>query len=197
MKSFIIKSRSKFYEKLDQSYIISVTQECYSHEAIRKLIYFHPQPENCLSSYDPHGFLVIYSSADRGSFLIAERVLQTLWTSENIAQKAVILVGNKADLARSRSVSSEGKLCHFMFFTLIVKFRGFKTLPKLNFKSNSKQNSQTWPTSKLSHSGKHRKLFAACERERTSLIFAYHFLPSPKWFYLMLRDNKIYDCLIL
>ena len=67
------------------------------------------QPENCLSSYDPHGFLVIYSSADRSSFLVAERVLQTLWTSENIAQKAVILVGNKADLARSRLVSSEGK----------------------------------------------------------------------------------------
>lgn len=68
------------------------------------------QPENCMSSYDPHGFLVIYSSADRSSFLVAERVLQTLWTSENIAQKAVILVGNKADLARSRLVSSEGEL---------------------------------------------------------------------------------------
>lgn len=67
------------------------------------------QPENCLSSYDPNGFLVIYSSADRSSFLIAERILQTLWTSENIAQKAVILVGNKADLARSRSITSEGK----------------------------------------------------------------------------------------
>lgn len=68
------------------------------------------KPENCLSSYDPHGFLVIYSSADKSSFLVAERVLQTLWTSENIAQKAVILVGNKADLARSRLVSSEGEL---------------------------------------------------------------------------------------
>lgn len=67
------------------------------------------QPENCLSSYDPHGFLVIYSSADRSSFIVAERVLQALWTSENIAQKAVILVGNKADLARSRNVTSEGK----------------------------------------------------------------------------------------
>lgn len=67
------------------------------------------QPENCLSSYDPHGYLVIYSSADRSSFNVAERVLQTLWTSENIAQKAVILVGNKADLARSRVITSEGK----------------------------------------------------------------------------------------
>lgn len=69
---------------------------------------FRSQPENCLSSYDPHGFLVIYSSSDKSSFLIAERILQALWTSENIAQKAVILVGNKADLARSRTVTSEG-----------------------------------------------------------------------------------------
>lgn len=74
-----------------------------------KIDKFVLQPENCLSSYDPHGFLVIYSSADRSSFLIAERVLQTLWTSENIAQRAVILVGNKADLARSRSITSEGE----------------------------------------------------------------------------------------
>lgn len=54
---------------------------------------------------------MIYSSADRDSFVLAERVLQSLWTSENIAQRAVILVGNKADLARSRSITSEG-----MFF---------------------------------------------------------------------------------
>ncbi|GAB0089656.1 uncharacterized protein DMENIID0001_042350 [Sergentomyia squamirostris] len=65
-------------------------------------------PESCLASYEPHGYCVIYSSADRCSFMVAERVLQGLWTSENIAQKAVILVGNKADLARSRVVSSEG-----------------------------------------------------------------------------------------
>lgn len=65
--------------------------------------------ENCLTSYEPHGFCVIYSSADRASFILAERIIQSLWTSENIAQKAVILVGNKADLARSRCVSSEGK----------------------------------------------------------------------------------------
>lgn len=67
------------------------------------------QPENCLTSYEPHGYCVIYSSADRASFILAERIIQSLWTSENIAQKAVILVGNKADLARSRCVTTEGK----------------------------------------------------------------------------------------
>jgi Rad and Gem related GTP binding protein 1 len=74
-----------------------------------------------MSSYDPHGFLVIYSSSDKSSFLVAERVLQALWTSENIAQKAVILVGNKADLARSRLVSSEGKLKSNLNFCGAIK----------------------------------------------------------------------------
>lgn len=80
------------------------------------------QPENCLSSYDPHGYCVIYSSADQESFMVAERVIQSLWTSENIAQRAVILVGNKADLARSRVITSEGKhilfCCYFPLFFL-------------------------------------------------------------------------------
>ncbi|XP_062553292.1 serine-rich adhesin for platelets isoform X2 [Armigeres subalbatus] len=72
--------------------------------------YMEMSPENCMSSYDPHGYCVIYSSADRTSFQIAEQILQVLWTTENIAQKAVILVANKADLARSRMVTSdEGK----------------------------------------------------------------------------------------
>lgn len=88
------------------------------------------QPENCLSSYDPHGFLVIYSSADRSSFLIAERVLQALWTSENIAQKAVILVGNKADLARSRCITSEGELSYLTF--RLVQQQQNETFPKHN-----------------------------------------------------------------
>ncbi|XP_058838177.1 uncharacterized protein LOC131693922 isoform X1 [Topomyia yanbarensis] len=72
--------------------------------------YMDMTPENCMSSYDPHGYCVIYSSADRSSFQISEQILQVLWTTENIAQKAVILVANKADLARSRMVTSdEGK----------------------------------------------------------------------------------------
>ncbi|KAG4069972.1 hypothetical protein HA402_015196 [Bradysia odoriphaga] len=64
-------------------------------------------PENCLSSYNPHGYCVIYSSSCRNSFVSAERIIQALWTSENIAQRAVILVGNKADLVRCRNVTSE------------------------------------------------------------------------------------------
>uniref|UniRef100_A0A1A9ZGW1 GTP-binding protein REM 1 n=1 Tax=Glossina pallidipes TaxID=7398 RepID=A0A1A9ZGW1_GLOPL len=67
-------------------------------------------PNDCLNSYDPHGYCVIYSAADRNSFNVAEQILQILWTNQNIAQKAVILVANKSDLARSRLVSiEEGK----------------------------------------------------------------------------------------
>lgn len=70
---------------------------------------FQLQPDDCLSSYDPHGYCVIYSASDRSSFSVAEHILQVLWTNQNIAQKAVILVANKADLARSRLVSADGK----------------------------------------------------------------------------------------
>ncbi|XP_067630284.1 uncharacterized protein Rgk1 isoform X2 [Eurosta solidaginis] len=72
--------------------------------------YTEMTPDDCLTNYDPHGYCVIYSAADRSSFNVAEHVLQVLWTNQNIAQKAVILVANKADLARSRLVTSdEGK----------------------------------------------------------------------------------------
>lgn len=52
---------------------------------------------------------------------MAERVLQGLWTTENIAQKAVILVANKADLARSRVVTSEGKWKFRVKYYLLFK----------------------------------------------------------------------------
>ncbi|XP_025831617.1 uncharacterized protein LOC108734398 isoform X2 [Agrilus planipennis] len=67
-------------------------------------------PESCINKYqDPHAYCVVYSSADRSSLVCAERILQTLWMMDNISTKAVILVANKADLVRSRVVSTEGK----------------------------------------------------------------------------------------
>ncbi|XP_063388026.1 uncharacterized protein LOC134673903 [Cydia fagiglandana] len=57
-----------------------------------------------------HGYCVVYSTADRSSFAEAERRLQGLWAAGHTARRAVILVGNKADLARSRAVNTdEGK----------------------------------------------------------------------------------------
>lgn len=71
-------------------------------------LFFLLQPDDCLACYDPHGYCVIYSASDRESFNVAEHILQVLWTNQNIAQKAVILVANKADLARSRLISADG-----------------------------------------------------------------------------------------
>ncbi|XP_044744996.1 uncharacterized protein LOC123306880 isoform X2 [Coccinella septempunctata] len=65
-------------------------------------------PGQCISKYtDPHAFCVVYSSADRSSLNCAENILQTLWTLDTISTKAVILVANKADLVRSKVVSTE------------------------------------------------------------------------------------------
>ncbi|XP_034172538.2 uncharacterized protein LOC117600772 isoform X2 [Osmia lignaria lignaria] len=64
-------------------------------------------PENCIATYEPHAYCVVYSTTDRASVRIAEEVLQTLWRSDYVSARAVILVGNKVDLVRSRLVSTE------------------------------------------------------------------------------------------
>ncbi|XP_050730522.1 GTP-binding protein REM 1-like isoform X2 [Eriocheir sinensis] len=66
--------------------------------------------ENCLSTYDPHACIIVYSITDKGSFKKAEDIITYLWRENYPSDKAVILVGNKVDLARSRVVSmAEGK----------------------------------------------------------------------------------------
>ncbi|KAH8418695.1 hypothetical protein KR222_010951 [Zaprionus bogoriensis] len=66
--------------------------------------------ENSLSTYEPHGCVVVFSVVDKGSFRIAEEIINYLWQENYTKDKAVILVGNKADLARARLISSqEGK----------------------------------------------------------------------------------------
>lgn len=70
---------------------------------------FFFQPETCITTYEPHAYCVVYSTTDRASVHVAEEVLQTLWRSDYVSARAVILVGNKVDLVRSRLVSTEGK----------------------------------------------------------------------------------------
>lgn len=68
------------------------------------------QVENSLSTYEPHGCVVVYSVVQRSSFRQAEEIVNYLWRENITRDKAVILVGNKADLARSRLIpTAEGK----------------------------------------------------------------------------------------
>lgn len=64
-------------------------------------------PENCIATYEPHAYCVVFSTTDRKSIQMAEEVLQTLWRSDHVSARAVILVGNKVDLVRCRLVSNE------------------------------------------------------------------------------------------
>jgi len=52
-------------------------------------------------------FLVVYSATDRSSFDLAVDILRQL-REEVGATKAIILVGNKTDLARKRTISADG-----------------------------------------------------------------------------------------
>lgn len=65
--------------------------------------------ENCLTTYDPHAFVLVYSITDRGSFGHAEEIVKYLWQESCTKEKVVILVGNKVDLARSRIIKTDGK----------------------------------------------------------------------------------------
>lgn len=66
--------------------------------------------ENSLSTYEPHGCVIVYSVVNRSSFRQAEDIVKYLWRENVTKEKAIILVGNKADLARSRIIpSAEGK----------------------------------------------------------------------------------------
>ncbi|KAG8237089.1 hypothetical protein J437_LFUL017367 [Ladona fulva] len=64
-------------------------------------------PENCISTYEAHAYVVVYSTSDKSSASVAEETLQCLWKSASVSTRAVILVGNKTDLVRSRVVSTE------------------------------------------------------------------------------------------
>ncbi|XP_008553262.1 uncharacterized protein LOC103575310 [Microplitis demolitor] len=66
--------------------------------------------ENSLSTYEPHACVVVYSVVSRPSFQVAEEMLNYLWREQYTQDRSVIVVGNKSDLARSRTIdANEGK----------------------------------------------------------------------------------------
>ena len=71
---------------------------------------FFFQTENTLSTYEPHGCVIVYSAIDRQSFKTAEEILGYLWRFGYTKSKSMILVANKVDLERSRTISIEGNL---------------------------------------------------------------------------------------
>jgi hypothetical protein len=73
------------------------------------------QVENSLSTYEPHACVVVYSIVDRATFRTVEDILNYLWRENYTQDKSVILVGNKADLARSRVIPTNGKSRYVLF----------------------------------------------------------------------------------
>lgn len=70
------------------------------------------------NNYDPSSataYIVVYSCTDRSSFEEARGILKNLRHFEK--NKAIILCGNKMDLARARHVTSEGEKNKKIFST--------------------------------------------------------------------------------
>ncbi len=65
-------------------------------------------------------YVVVYSIADRQSFQTAVQLIKNIRDHESINEQSpikrqvpIILVGNKSDLVRKRSVTKESKSFHF------------------------------------------------------------------------------------
>lgn len=55
------------------------------------------------------GWVVVYSISDRESFKVASTALGKVWSLGHVTHRAVILVGNKTDLERTRVVNTSGE----------------------------------------------------------------------------------------
>jgi len=92
---------------------------------------FNFQVENSISTYDPHATIVVYSVTDRASYRTASEILRYLWQEGITQEKAVILVGNKCDLARARVVSTHGKqLCLKSYAAQSIPILSLPTFPR-------------------------------------------------------------------
>lgn len=58
----------------------------------------------------PDAFVMMYSVIDKTSFKTTEDELARLQNWDALRSRALIVVGNKIDLVRSRAVSTQGKL---------------------------------------------------------------------------------------
>ena len=67
-----------------------------------------------MSTYIPDAMVVVYSVDSLESIKVAEETLRYLWDTGSCMNKAVILVGNKTDLVRTRvvDITSEQLICH-------------------------------------------------------------------------------------
>ena len=80
--------------------------KCHSHTL---LLFPSPKVENALSTYMPDAMVIVYSVVSVESLHVAEEILQYLWRTGSSNDKAVILVGNKTDLVRTRNVTIVGE----------------------------------------------------------------------------------------
>jgi len=66
-------------------------------------------PKEEIDQYDPHdAFVVIFSVIDKLSYDWAEEELNRLLKMDLLRSRPAIVVANKIDLARSRTVSTQG-----------------------------------------------------------------------------------------
>ena len=74
-----------------------------------------------MATYVPDAMVIVYSVVSSESLKEAEETLQYLWRTGSMTDKAIIMVGNKTDLVRSRVVNIVGKRITIIVATIFKK----------------------------------------------------------------------------
>eukprot|EP00095_Tigriopus_kingsejongensis_P003006 maker-scaffold170_size291898-snap-gene-0.14 protein:Tk03006 transcript:maker-scaffold170_size291898-snap-gene-0.14-mRNA-1 annotation:"flocculation protein flo11-like isoform x1" len=109
---------NQFMSSCDVGNYSSLTEDDYDEKCVSvllegeeaELVFIdHPSAEisveNALATYIPDAMVVVFSVVDNETLAEAEEILQYLWRTNCMTDKAVIMVGNKTDLVRSRQVN--------------------------------------------------------------------------------------------
>jgi Rad/Gem-related GTP binding protein 1 len=69
--------------------------------------------------------VVVYSVVERATFKTAEDILNYLWRENFTQEKSVIVVGNKSDLERARTIATSGisHLQSFTYYPYLLRYR--------------------------------------------------------------------------
>ena len=95
---------------LSARYVVKATQPHLGYFVPHTRVRPSLQVENAMSTYIPDAMVVVYSVDSLESIKEAEETLRYLWDTGSCMNKAVILVGNKTDLVRTRVVDITSEL---------------------------------------------------------------------------------------
>ncbi|GFQ96559.1 GTP-binding protein GEM [Trichonephila clavata] len=105
--SFIITNPNLVQDEENEKMVGVILNGSESELVFSEHQYVSDSTENFSELHNPDAYLVVYSVTSKRSLQLAKEILRLIHKWDNVDSKALILVGNKTDLARHRVLSTE------------------------------------------------------------------------------------------